>query len=84
MMRFARTFWQQGMVVWLSRIDTNRNVPGRATAPALPVQEVEGNYECHVCQETVDMAKYDPNVKRLIWQCGTGHVSSIEMEFLFG
>lgn len=40
--------------------------------------EIDGNFLCSICNESVDSATYHPEKSTLTWRCGTGHLSKIE------
>ena len=44
---------------------------------------VDGSFDCQVCDEYVDRAYYDREHSFLIWKCSEGHLSKLK-EFSLG
>lgn len=44
---------------------------------------VDGGFECHVCDEYVTSAYYDRASSLLVWKCSQGHLSHLK-EFTLG
>jgi hypothetical protein len=40
--------------------------------------EIDGQFLCQACGETVDQAKFFAHADLLLWTCSKGHVSKIE------
>jgi len=48
------------------------------TIEDLMLIEVYGSFECHICGDGVEVAKYSPQSGVLGWKCEQGHKSVIE------
>jgi hypothetical protein len=52
--------------------------PKAAKAAKPEMHQIEGSFECHVCRELVDDARYYPTESLLVWECSEKHKSHIE------
>lgn len=46
--------------------------------PVSPGVPFEGTFGCHLCDEIVDVATFDPAAQAMSWVCPKGHVSVME------